>query len=50
MIAGNINVDKLENIFNLTDIVDVSGALETNKVKDIDKIIKFLKRAKEIND
>ena len=35
---------------NLADIVDVSGALETNKVKDIDKIKKFVKEIKEIND
>jgi len=50
MIAGNITIDKLEYISKLAEIVDVSGALETNKVKDTDKIIKFLKKVKEIND
>ena len=35
MVAGNIDVDKLQSIFNFVDIVDVSGALETNKVKKI---------------
>ena len=50
MIAGNINIDKLEKIFNLTDIVDVSGALETNKVKDISKIRNFLNNLKKLNN
>tara|TARA_B100001167_G_scaffold127695_1_gene79861 strand:- start:91 stop:708 length:618 start_codon:yes stop_codon:yes gene_type:complete len=50
MIAGNINIDKLEKIFKLADIVDVSGALETNKVKDILKIKNFLNRIKKINN
>ena len=49
MIAGNINIDKLGKIFNLADIVDVSGALETNKVKDISKIKKFLIYLKKLN-
>ncbi len=50
MIAGNINIDKLEKIFNLADVVDVSGALETNKVKDISKIKNFLNNLKKLND
>ena len=50
MIAGNININKLEKIFQLADIVDVSGALETNKVKDILKIKNFLNRIKKINN
>ena len=50
MIAGNINIDKLEKISKLADIVDVSGALETNKVKDILKIKKFLNKIKKINN
>ena len=50
MIAGNINIDKLEKIFNLADIVDVSGALETNKVKDISKIKNFLNNLKKLNN
>ena len=50
MIAGNINNDKLEKISKLADIVDVSGALETNKVKDILKIKNFLNDIKKINN
>jgi phosphoribosylanthranilate isomerase len=50
MIAGNINITTLDKIFNLADIVDVSGALETNKVKDINKIKKFISRIKLINN
>ena len=40
----------LENLKEITDIVDVSGALETDKVKDINKIKTFLKKIKQIND
>ena len=50
MIAGNIDVDKLDKIKEIAEIVDVSGALETNKVKDILKIKKFLEKVKKIND
>ena len=50
MIAGNINIDKLEKISKLADIVDVSGALETNQVKDILKIQNFLKNIKKLNN
>ena len=50
MLAGNINIDMLENLKKITDIVDVSGALETDKVKDISKIKNFLKKIKQIND
>ena len=50
MIAGNINIDKLEKIFNLADIIDVSGALETNKVKDIAKIKNFINSLKRLNN
>tara|TARA_Y100000590_G_scaffold376857_1_gene442737 strand:- start:160 stop:777 length:618 start_codon:yes stop_codon:yes gene_type:complete len=50
MIAGNINIDKLEKVFNLADIVDVSGALETNKVKDISKIENFLNKVKKLKN
>ncbi|MDC0426866.1 phosphoribosylanthranilate isomerase [Pelagibacteraceae bacterium] len=48
MLAGNINIDMLENLKEITDIVDVSGALETDKVKDIIKIKNFLKKIKQI--
>ena len=50
MIAGKININKLEKIFNLTDIIDVSGALETNKVKDIIKIKNFLNTIKRMKN
>ena len=50
MMAGNINIDMLENFKEITDIVDVSGALETNKVKDLNKIKNFLNKVKLIND
>ena len=50
MLAGNINIDMLEKLKEITDIVDVSGALETDKVKDLNKIKKFLKKIKKIND
>jgi len=50
MLAGNIDVGMLENLKKITDIVDVSGALETDKVKDINKIKNFLEKVKQIND
>ena len=50
MIAGNITIEKLNDLINLANIVDVSGALETNKVKDIDKIKKFINRIEQINN
>jgi phosphoribosylanthranilate isomerase len=50
MLAGNISIDMLENLEKITDIVDVSGALETDKVKDLNKIKNFLNRIKQIND
>ena len=50
MLAGNVNIDILENLKEITDIVDVSGALETDKVKDLDKIKNFLNKISQIND
>ena len=50
MLAGNISIGMLENVKEITDIVDVSGALETDQVKDIIKIKKFLNKIKQIND
>ena len=50
MLAGNINVDMLSSLKNITDIVDLSGALETNNVKDVIKIKNFLNKIKKIND
>ena len=38
MIAGNITIDKIESLKNIADIIDVSGALETKKVKDKKKL------------
>jgi phosphoribosylanthranilate isomerase len=49
MLAGNININDVGYISELTDIVDVSGALETNKVKDINKIKNFLNKIKNTN-
>ena len=50
MLAGNINISMLKNLREITDVVDVSGALETDKVKDIIKIKAFLEKIKQIND
>ena len=41
MLAGNLNIDILEKLEKITDIVDVSGALETNKVKILRKLQNF---------
>ena len=49
MIAGNITIDKIRGLEKLADIIDVSGALETNKVKDINKIKKFIQEIKKIS-
>ena len=50
MLAGNIDIDMLESLKEITDIIDVSGALETDKVKDLSKIKNFLNKIKQIND
>ncbi len=50
MLAGNVDIAMLESLKEITDIVDVSGALETDKVKDLNKIKIFLKKIKQIND
>jgi phosphoribosylanthranilate isomerase len=50
MVAGNITIDKIEDLKGLADTVDVSGALETNKVKDINKIKKFTAEIKKISN
>ena len=49
MVAGNITIDKIKNLVNLADTIDVSGALETNKVKDINKIKEFIAEIKKIS-
>ena len=49
MIAGNITIDKIQDLKGLADTIDVSGALETNKVKDINKIKEFSTEIKKIS-
>ena len=49
MIAGNIQIQDLEKISKIADI-DVSGAVETKKKKDLTKIKEFLLKVKEINE
>ena len=48
MVAGNITINKLKHLKNYADIVDVSGALETRKKKDIKKIKEFVKQVKKL--
>ena len=50
MIAGNIQIQDLEKISKIADIVDVSGAVETEKKKDLTKIKEFLLKVKKINE
>tara|TARA_X000001036_G_scaffold355538_1_gene337379 strand:- start:626 stop:1249 length:624 start_codon:yes stop_codon:yes gene_type:complete len=51
MLAGNIQYnDKLEKFNKITDIIDISGSLETFGKKDIIKINIFLNNIKKIND
>ena len=50
MIAGNIQIQDLEKISKIADIVDVSGAVETEKKKDLNKIKEFFLKVKEINE
>ena len=49
MIAGNIQIyDNLENLKKIAHIVDISGGLETNGLKDISKIEIFLNKMKNL--
>ena len=50
MIAGNIQTQDLEKISKMADIVDISGAVESNKKKDLTKIKEFLLKVKEVNE
>jgi phosphoribosylanthranilate isomerase len=51
MLAGNIQVnDDLENYNKITDIIDISGGLETSGLKDISKINIFLKKINQIKN
>ena len=49
MIAGNIQIDdNLENLKKIAHIIDISGGLETNVLKDISKINIFLNKMKNL--
>ena len=51
MLAGNIQYDdKLDKYSKITDIIDISGSLETSGEKDISKINIFLNNIKKLND
>ena len=51
MLAGNIQIeDNLENYKEIADTIDISGGLETSRLKDISKINIFLNKIKQIND
>ena len=51
MMAGNIKYnDNLENFKEITDIIDISGGLETSGLKDISKIEIFLKKINDLKD
>ena len=51
MIAGNIkHDDKLEIYSKITDIIDISGSLETSGEKDISKIKTFLENISKIKN
>ena len=49
MVAGNITIDKIQDLIGLANTIDVSGALETNKVKDINKIKKFAAEIRRVS-
>ena len=49
MVAGNIKInDNLENLKEIADIIDISGGLETNGLKDISKIEIFLNKIEKL--
>ena len=49
MVAGNIQInDNLENLKKIADIIDISGGLETDGLKDISKIEFFLNKMKNL--
>ena len=51
MLAGDIQIDDdLKNYNKITDIIDISGGLETSGVKDISKINIFLNKIKQIKN
>ena len=51
MLAGNIQInDDLKNYNKITDIIDISGGLETSGLKDVSKINIFLNKIKQIKN
>ena len=51
MLAGDIQInDNLEKFRKIADIIDISGGLETEGLKDISKIESFLKKIKNLNN
>ena len=51
MLAGNIKIDDdIENYNKITDIIDISGGLETSGLKDISKINIFLNKIKQMKN
>ena len=51
MLAGNIKYnEKLDNYTKITDIIDISGSLETSGKKDLTKIDIFLQNLRNLND
>ena len=50
MIAGNVKYNQnLANFEKISDIIDISGSLETRKKKDVKKINIFLKNINKVN-
>ena len=51
MLAGNIQInDDFKNYNKITDIIDISGGLETSGLKDVSKINIFLNKIKKIKN
>ena len=51
MLAGNIRYnDELEKFSKITDIIDISGSLETKGKKDISKINTLLEQVSKIKN
>ena len=51
MLAGNIQFDdNLEDYYKISDIIDISGGLETSGYKDISKIEIFLNKIKKLKN
>ena len=51
MLAGNIQIDDdLENYNKITDIIDISGGLETSGLKDMSKINIFLNKIEQVKN